>query len=119
VTDLGFVSAEMIRGRLETLRFQIERVGFGETTRAFWVGDAAAERRQKDDWASGRTFWEEAHRWVRSGLEALDNGAADLALECLLEAYPQALNALGTRLRPDDLKQLAKPARPRGRKKAS
>lgn len=108
------VSVEYVRARLETLKAQIESVGHGATT-SFWVGNTAAERQVKDDWRAGRTQWETAWANVKRGIRALEDSDYDLALLSLLEAQSFVIGALGTRLRPDDIYQLAKPAKPRGR----
>ena len=108
------VSAAYVRARLETLKAQIESVGHGATT-SYWVGDTAAERQVKDDWRAGRAQWEAAWKNVTRGIKSLEDGDFDLALLSLLEAQSLAIGALGTRLRPDDTYQLAKPAKPRGR----
>lgn len=108
------ISVEYVRAKLETLKRQIESVGHGATT-GFWVGDAAAERQIKDDWLSGRAQWKAAWSYVISGIESLDDGDFDMGLLRLVEAQSFAVGALGTRLRPDDLHQLAKPAKRRGR----
>lgn len=118
MSDFAQREAPYIRARLETLRAQIEGVGHGARMGGF-VLDVAGERQTRDDWAAGRIAWEAAWRHARRGLEALDRGDHETALSNLIEGQAQAIAALGTRLRPDDLKQLAKPAKTRGRKKAS
>lgn len=120
MSDFGKISVEAIRGRLQTLVGQINGVGSGATT-GYWVGDAAAERQVQDDLESGRLFWSTALRRAESGLKALDNDNPDFALIYLLEAHQLAIDALGLRLSrvrdQEGLKLLAKPAKPRGRKK--
>lgn len=108
------LGAEYIRARLDTLKRQIEDVGHGATL-GFWVGDRATERRQIDDLGAGRVEWETAHMNAKRGIAAMDAGDFTAAVLYLLEAQAHAINALGIRLRPDDLRQLAKPAKPRGR----
>lgn len=118
MSDYATMEAQYIRARLEKLKAQIEGVGHGATM-GYWVGDVAGERRHHDDWAAGRAFWHTAWSNANAGLEASAEGNHDRALNFLLEAQAMAIDALGSRLRPDDLKQLAKPAKARGRKKTA
>jgi hypothetical protein len=120
VTAFAQVGADHVRARLERLKAQIEAVGHGATL-SLWAGDKAAERQVQDDLSGGRLAWETAWRNCCHGLDALDSGDADLALCHLLEAQAMAINALGMRLSrvrsEEGLKLLAKPAKPRGRRK--
>lgn len=117
----GKASADMIRASLEALQLKIEGVGHG-AAKGYWVGDKVGSRQAEDDLASGRTDWDTAWRFARNGLTALDAEDADLALAYLLAASSLAVNALGLRLsrvrEAEGLRLLAKPARPRGRKKS-
>lgn len=106
--------ADYIRERLVWIKQTIERIGHGATL-GFWVGETTVERQYRDDEASGRVFWFTALQNAKSGIKALEADDYSQALFRLLEAQAHMINALGVRLRPDDLHQLSKPAKRRGR----
>jgi hypothetical protein len=87
---------------------------------AYWIGDVAGERRVLDDHAAGRLDWREAHRAARLGLEELDAGNPDGALEfawIATDYYVASLESQLRRLRPSERGLLTRSARRRGRPK--
>lgn len=108
------MEGRLVRGRLETLKAQIEAVGHGASIGG-WVGDRANDRSVHHDLQSGRTHWESAWRHANNGLVALDDGNLNLGLSYLLAAHELAFGALLKRLdkaarKGEGLDSLAKPA---------
>jgi hypothetical protein len=82
---------------------------------AAWRGDKAGERRVRDDLASGRVSFRNAHQSAQRGLAALDRDELDLARAALDNGLWLLIDALMTRVRPEDRKTLGRPAKRRGR----
>jgi hypothetical protein len=105
---------ESLRSQLMALELRAkiaERTGPG----SFWVGDVAGERRVSDDGKSGRLALRQVHLHSKNGLQYLNDGDSEMAEAYLTEAVWLYIAVLEQRIRPDDWKILAKPAKKRGR----
>lgn len=81
----------------------------------FWVGDTAGERRTYDDCTGGRLAWRGAHNAAQHGLNALDSGYPDMAAIYVLQATDLLMDALWSRIEPQDIDFLSNSAKVRGR----
>lgn len=81
------------------------------------AGNVADYRRAHDDIAAGRLHWRQAHDEAIDGLYALQNGDLEMARFCAWQATDFYIAALEGRIRPQDLRELRQPAKPRGRKR--
>ena len=111
MTSDGF---ESLQDRLERLAAETAP-GAALSPASFWKGDKAGERQVKDDWAAGRMALHYAHRHANSGLAALKAGDMDLADVYAWESAFLYIEALKSRIRPDDVQYLSRPAKKRGR----
>ncbi|WP_442753859.1 hypothetical protein ACNHKD_12745 [Methylocystis sp. JAN1] len=106
---------DLIRSRLTNL---LEKTASAENLSGggYWVGDKAEERRVLDDWKTGRLSWKMVRRAAKLGLEALDNGDHEAALEFAWMSTSYYIEVLENRVRPSDLAELGRPAKKRGLK---
>lgn len=82
----------------------------------WWVGDDAGERRAMDNFQSGRRAWLGAFRAAKRGLSALDDGDTELAGLSVWQATDFLLDALWSRMEPNDIEFLSNSAETRGRR---
>lgn len=94
-----------------------EKTRVGSATAACWRGDAADERRARDNLESGRIQLAAAHRSAIYGLRALDAGDRRGARALLENAKTLCIDALARQVRPSDLANLGRSAGKRGRPK--
>jgi hypothetical protein len=84
---------------------------------SWWVGDVAGQRRVLDDMAAGRLNWSSANKMARLGLKALAEGDLEMAEICAWSATDHYIAALEARIRPDDMNELGRINKRRGRPK--
>lgn len=80
-----------------------------------WVGDAAEERRIRDDSKFGRLNWRSAYNAAKLGINALEHGDINLATEFWEISQDFYVAALEARISETDKKRLSKSAEKRGR----
>jgi hypothetical protein len=108
------IDKEAIRHRLTMLKIKMESAKkLGPA--GFWVGDKAGERKVLDDCAAGRFQWRSGYKSAVLGLETLDNGDAEGALEFAWIATDYYVSAIERRLRPSELAELSRSSQRRGR----
>jgi hypothetical protein len=108
------------RGKLRDIVASVEFVGVPDGGVAFDLtgkGGDSEIRRMKDDAASGRLWLWYAKSAAEMGIAAADEMNGWAALACLIEAQKYLIDALLSTVRPDDIANLGKPARRRGRPK--